>query len=77
MGLRAMDWYVQYRKDGTNYIEKYQSPEGAIKSACQFIDDGCDVYGIGTAPLTDSIAKDEIVKIYNIWLREKLPFGRI
>jgi hypothetical protein len=39
------------------------------------MDDGCDVYSIGTGPLTDSIAKDEIARIYALWAREKFPFG--
>ncbi|MDR3376711.1 MAG: hypothetical protein P4L98_23575 [Ancalomicrobiaceae bacterium] len=35
------------------------------------MDAGFDVFGIGTGPLTDSIGKDEIAKIYAMWEREK------
>ena len=72
-----MDWLVQYRKDGTDHVERHPTPEDAIETACQLIDEGSDVYGIGAGSLSDSIGRDEIAKIYNIWLKEKLPFGRI
>jgi len=35
---------------------------------------GCDVYGIGTGPLTDSIERDQIAQIYARWSRTKRPF---
>ena len=54
---------------------RHPSPELAIEAACQLMDDGCDVYGMGTGPLADSIAKDEIARIYAIWVREQFPFG--
>jgi hypothetical protein len=47
--------HVQYRKDAISHVARHQSPEQAIEAACRLIDDGCDVYGIGTGPLTDSI----------------------
>jgi hypothetical protein len=70
-----MTWHVQYRNDLTEHIVRFPSPEEAIEAACRLIDDGCDVYGIGTGPLTDSIARDEIARIYNLWARPKRPFG--
>jgi hypothetical protein len=71
----AMTWHVQFRKDTTDHIERYPSPERAIEAACRLIDDGCDVYGIGTGPLTDSIEGEEIARIYAMWARAKSPFG--
>ena len=71
----AMTWHVQYRKETVDHIVRHPSPEQAIEAACHLIDDGCDVYGIGTGPLTDSIAKDQIARIYALWAREKYPFG--
>jgi hypothetical protein len=32
-------------------------------------------FGIGTGPLTDTIAGNQIARIYAIWAREKSPFG--
>jgi hypothetical protein len=52
----------------------HQSPEQALEAACRLIDDGCDVYGVGTGPLTDSIDREEIARIYAMWAREKCPF---
>jgi hypothetical protein len=70
-----MPWHVQYRKDATDHIERYPSPERAIEAACRLFDDGCDVYGVGTGPLTDSIEKEQIARIYAMWARAKLSFG--
>jgi len=49
----------------------HPSPERAIEAACGLIDDGCDVYGIGTGPLSDSIAREEIAGIYRFWARAR------
>jgi len=70
-----MVWHIQYRKDGSDHLVRHPSPELAIEAACCLIDDGCDVYGIGTGPLSDSIARDHIDKIYAIWARANYPFG--
>jgi hypothetical protein len=72
-----MTWHVQYRKDAADHIVRHRSPEQAIEAACGLIDDGCDVYGIGTGPLTDTIGRDEIARIHALWARAKHPFGRI
>jgi hypothetical protein len=70
-----MTWHVQYRNDGVDHVVMHPTPEEAIEAACRLIDDGCDVYGIGTGPLTDSIARDEIGRIYSFWARAKRPFN--
>src|ERR1700732_2872127 len=70
----TMMWHVQYRKDATSHVARHPSPEKAIEAACHLIDDGCDVYGIGTGPLTDSIGREQIARIYAMWAREKCPF---
>jgi hypothetical protein len=51
--------------------------EAAIETACGLLDEGSDVFGIGTGPLTDTIARIDIARIYAIWAREKRPFGQI
>ena len=71
----TMIWHVQYRKDAAARIARHPSPEEAIEAACRLIDDGCDVYGIGTGPLTDSIDREQIARIYAMWARVKFPFG--
>jgi hypothetical protein len=70
-----MKWHVQYRKDATDHIERHPSPERAIESACLLIDDGCDVYGVGTGPLSDSIDREQIAHLYAMWVRERFPLG--
>jgi hypothetical protein len=72
-----MTWHVQYRKSGSDRIARAPTREAAIETACHLIDEGSDVFGIGTGPLTDTIAGDEIARIYAIWAREKTPFGRV
>jgi hypothetical protein len=72
-----MTWHVQYRQGAKEMVARHPSPELAIETACQLIDDGCDVYGIGTGPLSDSIAREQIARIYDIWAREKHPRGGI
>jgi hypothetical protein len=69
-----MTWHVQYRKDATSHVARHPSPEQAIEAACRLIDDGCDVYGVGTGPLTDSIDREQIARIYAMWARAKFPF---
>jgi hypothetical protein len=71
-----MDWHVQYRAAGVEHIVMHPSPEMAIEAACRLMDEGVDVFGIGTGPLSDSIDQDEITRIYAIWVRGKRPFGR-
>ena len=72
-----MTWHVQYRKSGSDHIARAPTPEAAIETACHLIDEGSDVFGIGTGPLTDTIAGNEIARIYAIWARVKIPFGRL
>jgi hypothetical protein len=68
-----MTWHVQYRQNATDHIVRHPSPERAIEAACRLIDEGCDVYGIGTGPLTDSIKKEQIARIYDLWARANSP----
>ena len=68
-------WHVQYQHGDSYYIVTHPTPEDAIESACRLIDDGYDVYGIGTGPLTDSIERDHIARIYAMWARARYPFG--
>jgi hypothetical protein len=62
-----MTWHVLYRDHAGDQIVRHPSPEETIKVACLLLDDGCEVYGIGTGPLSDSIGKDEIARIHDLW----------
>ena len=53
----------------------FPSPEAAVENACRLIDEGHDVFGIGTGDLTDSIEPEQIARIYALWARAKSPFG--
>ncbi len=68
-----MTWHVQYRNKAGDCVVRHPTPERAIEAACRLIDAGCDVYGIGTGPLTDSIGREQIGRIYDIWARAKCP----
>ena len=69
----AIDWHVQYQKHGTFHVVRRSTPEAAIEDACKLIDGGYTVFGLGKGPLTNSITKYEIAKIYDLWVRAKLP----
>ncbi len=66
-----MTWFVQYKQLGSDQLVQTATPEQAIEKACHLLDDGCDVYGIGTGPLTNSIEKKQINRIYDMWVRER------
>jgi hypothetical protein len=74
---REITWHVQYRQNTVDHVVRHPSPEAAIEAACRLIDDGFDVYGIGTGPLSDSITREQIDRIYAMWARAKYPFGII
>jgi hypothetical protein len=71
----AMTWFVQFRFDGSNHTNRHPTPEEAIEAACRLIKGGCDVYGLGTGPVTASLDKDQIARIYELWARPERPFG--
>jgi hypothetical protein len=63
-----MTWHVQFTTHGGySEVMRFLTPERAIEEACRLLDDGYDVIGIGTGPLTDSIARLEIERIYVMW----------
>jgi hypothetical protein len=70
-----MTWHVQYRDQAGEHILEYLSPEEAVDAACVLLDDGRDVFGIGTGPLTDAIDRTAIARIYDLWTRPRRPFG--
>ena len=48
--LRAMNWHVQYSRGTVDHVDMHPTPEEAIEAAYLLIDEGCDVFGIGTGP---------------------------
>jgi hypothetical protein len=70
-----MDWHVQFRKSAEDRVTWHPSPEEAIEAACSLIDAGCEVFGIGTGALSDSVGPEHIARIYAIWARPNRPFG--
>ena len=71
-GTPASDWHVRYRKNEAEHTGWFATPEEAIEDACGLIDDGCDVYGIGFGSLDDSIAADQIARVYTLWAKANL-----
>jgi hypothetical protein len=69
-----MTWHVQYWKGDVELIVRHPTPEQAIEAACALMDLGFDVHGIGTGPLSDSIDREHIDRIYALWARERHPF---
>ena len=66
-----MQWFVQYKQDGTDYLVREKTPEAAIETACRLLDDGRDVFAIGMRELGDSIGHDQIARIYEMWVRAR------
>jgi hypothetical protein len=69
-------WHVQYiTAGGAALILRYRTPEAAIEAACRMLDAGCDVFGIGTGSLDDTINRPEIKRIYEMWTLAR-PYDR-
>ena len=70
-----VSWHVQYRQEPADCVARFQSPEEAIEAACRLMDDGNDVFGIGTGPLSDTIDRGQVARIYAMWVRARTPLG--
>jgi hypothetical protein len=71
-----MQWVVQYKQAATDRTTQAVTPEDAIRTACQLLDDGFEVCGIGTGSLTHIIGKDEISRLYDLWVKAKPPYSK-
>ncbi len=58
-----LEWHVQYRDGACDRVAMHSTPE----AACRLMDQKHDVYGIGTGPLTDSVGRAHIARIYSMW----------
>jgi hypothetical protein len=65
----AMEWFIQYTADGADQVQHPETPGEAIALACRLLDGGADVFGIGMGEPPVSIGRDEIARIYRIWVR--------
>jgi hypothetical protein len=70
-----MEWHVQYRLRGKEVVRWFATPEAAIEAACRLMDDGHEVFGIGTDDLTDSISERVTARIFDLWVRVR-PGGK-
>jgi hypothetical protein len=66
-----MTWHVRFRFDGTNNIARYPTELAAIEAACRLIDDGCRVFGIGPRSRGDTLDKDQIACVHELWTKSK------
>jgi hypothetical protein len=66
-----MTWSIQYRLSGADMTVQALTPEEAVRAACHLLDDGYEVCGIGTGTLTHMIGKEDIARIYALWVRAK------
>jgi hypothetical protein len=71
-----MEWYVQSRSGGVEHVVMHPTPEAAIAGACQMMDEGGDVFGLGTDSLDGTLDRRETARIYAIWARMTYPLSR-
>ncbi|MDR3449395.1 MAG: hypothetical protein P4M15_06570 [Alphaproteobacteria bacterium] len=67
MYAETRDWHIQYHRGENDIVERFQTPELAIKAACRLMDAGVEVYGMGNGQLADSVSTDLIATIYALW----------
>jgi hypothetical protein len=70
-GSPAPEWHIRYRKKEAEQIRWFATPEEAIETACGLTDNGCEVFEIGLGSLDNSISKEQIARIYDIWAKYK------
>jgi hypothetical protein len=68
---RSTTWHVRFRFDGTDNVARYPTELAAIEAACRLIDDGCRVFGIGPRLRDDTLNKDQIACVHELWAKAK------
>jgi hypothetical protein len=61
------------KRTGRLHVVRHPTLEEAIEDTCKLIDGGYEVVGLGTGSLSNSITKDDIAKISDLWERIKSP----
>jgi hypothetical protein len=59
-----MTWDIRYNRAAEDHLESHPTAERAIESACLLLDQRCDVYGVWTGDLAESIDREQILRIY-------------
>ena len=73
---RFMQWIVEYKQFDMDRTVRAVTPEDAIRTACQLLDDGYDVCAIGVGgSSTPVIEREEIVHLHDLWVRAKPPYS--
>jgi len=70
----GMTWDIRYNSDGLDHLQSHPTAENAIEAACSLLDQGCDVYGVWTGDLAESIDREQIIRIHG--RRMKSPVKR-
>jgi hypothetical protein len=59
-----VDWFVHCSRFGSASVDRMNAPEAAIEAACQMLDDGIEVLGIGEGDdLSNAIGKAQIARV--------------
>ena len=61
-----MTWDIRYNPDGEDHLESHSDAETAIEAACVLIDQDCDVHGIWTGDLAETLGPAQIMQLYNL-----------
>ncbi len=67
----AIAWDVLFLDGKEERLSRYENHALAIDAACELVDKGYEVHGIGRGPLAYPIGKHAITRIYAIWARER------
>jgi hypothetical protein len=64
-----MNWRVEYHEGPARKTLRYHTPEQAVTGACTMLDDGHDVFEIGSDEFAVTAGPAEIAKIYAMWIK--------
>jgi hypothetical protein len=64
-----MTWDIRFSRDDLDHLESYPTAETATEAACLLIDQGCDVHGIWTGHLTETIDREQILQTYSFRIK--------
>src|SRR5476651_1965860 len=71
----AMTWDIRYNRDAEDHLELHATAEGAIEAACSLLDQGCDVYGVWTGDLAESIDREQIIRMHGLRIKSPIQPG--
>lgn len=62
-------WRVEYLDGVERRMKRYATPELAVTGACHLLDDGLDVFEIGSTDFSISAGPADIARIYAMWIK--------